>query len=757
MNFSAAMNFLQTSKTGIFTGIIIFLLLSMSAVSCQKRESDKKDTVAELLPAPQLVELKVGVSIKPEKIKTVYLYSGIDKDASFAAVLLRNELMQLFDLEVNVQVVESYEDMSLPAIILGISSEDIGFSNFCSGLPSPQEDNPEAYVLDIKKDIITISGGGDAGLFYGVQTLVQLLEEAKWEHEPISGMIIQDWPELKLRWVHYNYFFHLDRFEYIKESIIKLSKYKVNGIVFEFEDKFKYQSQPIIAAPNSLSPEQVKELTLFAHDYHIDIVPLVQGFGHAGYLLKHDQLKHLREDPEIYQSFCPLNEETYDFIFDLFRETIEATPGVKYFHVGADEVRIMGKCPLCKKKVEEIGELGLHLTWLNKVQDFMKEHGRTLVYWDDMPLKQAGIYRPTYKEADEKFDSVWADGISRLNNIVNKFPQDGVFMRWNYDLGRYKGNISMLEWYKENNLNTMIATAVIGDWPLIPKYDWMPANIKSYVTLGAEKGVLGELCTAWGDDSGNHFEIYWLGFLASAEYAWSSKSPATLDQYWEKYIRRFFGPNTDGLVPAFHNLSERVEFWNSALMERGNKRRPNYQLISLPDLQNKPAEGSWVKHFQPLIESAQQEKLKNSEAVEVLERNMGKVTSNAYNLKVFASMGRFMESYCDLVLSIGEIAAYCDMAITAREGGQKEEVVTNLNKMATSADLAWDGYKKSYEDLKEIWEIARLPKGGEGYMMNPQTIYLAGRTADLSYLILAEEQLDLSGYAKKILQESRQY
>jgi hexosaminidase len=750
------MNYLQTSKTGIFTRIIIGLFILPGTIGCQKK-GPNKITGAELLPAPQEVEFKKGISINPEKFKTVYLYSAIDEDTRFAANLLRDKISHIFDYEVNVQVVDSYEDLSSPSVILGIASEDIGFSNFCSGLPSPQEGNAESYVLDIKKDLITISGGGDAGLFYGVQTLTQLLEEAKWENESLPGMTIQDWPELKERWVHYNYFFHLDRYEYIKESIIKLSKYKVNGIVFEFEDKFKYKSHPFISAPNSLTPEQVKELTLFAHDYHIDIVPLVQGFGHAGYLLKHEQLKHLREDQELYQSFCPLKEETYEFIFDLFRETIEATPGVKYFHVGADEVNIMGKCPLCKKKAEEIGELGIHLIWLNKVQDFMKEHGRTLVYWDDMPLKQAGIYKSTYNEADEKFDSVWAEGTAKLSGIVDKFPQDGVFNRWNYELGRDKGNIKILEWYKENNFSTMIATAVIGDYPLIPNYDWMPANIKSYVTLAAEKSVLGELCTAWGDDSGNHFEIFWLGFLASAEYAWSSKSPATLDQYWEKYIRRFFGPNTDGLVPAFHNLSDRVEFWDSALMEKGNKRRKGYQFISLPDIHNKPSEGSWTRHFQPLMESAEQEKQKNAQAVETLERNMGKVTSNAYNLEVFASMGRFMESYCDLVLAIGEIAAYCDKVTEAREKGQKEEEISHLKKMVTVADLAWEGYNASYEDLKKIWEVARHPKGGKGYMMNPQTIYLAGRTADLSYLILAEQQLDLPAYTRKLLQESGQY
>lgn len=746
------MNFSATSKPRIIFWTTVCLFLIMGVTGCQKESV--RITGIGLLPAPQKFLLKKDVSLDPEKLKMIYLYQSAGDEDRFAASLLRDEIKQLFDYDLIVQLVQSYEDLSFPTIVLGIPSEDVGFADFCSSLPSLEKNNSQAYVLDIKKNLITISGGGSAGLFYGVQTLIQLMEDAKWKNAKIAGMTIQDWPELELRWVHYNYFFHLDRYEYIKESIQKLAKYKVNGIVFEFEDRFKYESHSFVAAPISLTPEQVKELTLFAHNYHIDIVPLVQGFGHAAYLLKHEELKHLREDPNIYQSFCPLKEETYEFIFDLFRETIEATPGVKYFHVGADEVRVMGKCPLCSKKKEEIGELGLHLVWLNKVQDFMKENERTLVYWDDMPLKQAGIYTPTHKD---EFDSVtWAEGTGKLSNIMDKFPQDGVFMRWNYELGRYDGNIKMLDWYKQNNFNAMVATAVIGDWPLIPKYDEMPENIKSYVTLAAEKGVLGELCTAWGDDSGNHFEIYWLGFLASADYAWSSSSPATLDQYWEKYIRRFFGPNTDGLIPAFLNLSERVDFWNSALMTKGNKRRKGYQFISLPDLENKPAEGSWAKHFQPLMDKARQEKLKNAEAVETLDRNIVNVTGNAYNLEVFASMGRFMEAYCDLVLSIGEIADYCDKATEAGGKGQNEEM-DHLNKMVTVVDLAWDAYYTSYEDLKKVWEVARYPKGEEGYMMDTQTNYLAGRTADLSYLILAEQQLDLPGYAKKLKELAEQY
>lgn len=727
------------------TWSVICLLFITSIIGCQKKNTVKINGEG-LLPEVQKVEVRKDISINPHKFKTVYLYSEDNKDIRFAADLLKTEVKELFNYNLNIEVVQSYSDLSHPAIILGIPTEDAEFTNFSSELPSPEKDNLESYVLDIKEDLITISGGGDAGLFYGVQTLIQLMEDAKWKNAEIAGMTIEDWPDLELRWVHYNYFFHLDRYEYIKETIKKLSKYKVNGVVFEFEDRFKYQSQPFVAAPTSLTSEQVKELTLFARNYHIDIVPLVQGFGHAAYILKHDEVKHLREDPEIYQSFCPLKEETYEVIFDLFRETIEATPGVKYFHVGADEVRVMGKCPLCSKKIDEVGDLGLHLIWLNRVQDFMKEHGRTIVFWDDMPLKQAGIYRSTHTA---EFDSIqWAEGTEKLTSIVDKFPQEGIFMRWNYDLGREKGNIKILEWYKEHNFKTMAATAVIGNWPLIPDYNEMPEIIKSFVTLAAEEDALGELCTAWGDDAGNHFEIYWLGFLASAEYAWSSKSPDTLDQFWEKYIQRFFGPNTESLISAFHNLSERVFFWNKALLKKGTKHRASVDFINLPNLENKPSEGTWTEQFKPLMDEAHEEKLKNAEAIEILERNMDKVTDNAYNLEVFLSMGRLMEAHCDYILSIGEIANYCDKVANTKE--EDRELVEEYNEMITAVESAWSEYLKTYENLKEIWEVSRYPKGEEGYVMNPQTNYLAGKTSDLSYLVLAEKRLDLLGYVKSL-------
>ena len=211
----------------------------------------------------------------------------------------------------------------------------------------------------------------------------------------------------------------------------------------------------------------------------------------------------------------------------------------------------------------------------------------------------------------------------------------------------------------------MIATAVIGNWPLIPDYDNTPENIQSFLTLGADKDVLGQLCTAWGDDAGNHFEIYWMGFLASGEYSWSSKSPESLDQYWEKYIRRFFGPNTSDLYPAFYNLSKRVDFWNTALMSRGMKNRRNYKLKPLPGLENPPEGDNWTEYYRSVVEMAGTEKEKCVDALGILSSNMDKVTYNRHNLEVFDSMGQLMKTHCDVVKAVGEIAQNCDNALKA--------------------------------------------------------------------------------------------
>lgn len=109
----------------------------------------------------------------------------------------------------------------------------------------------EAYILNISKQNISVSGMSAAGVFYGIQTLLQLMES-----NVVRCMEVIDWPALSIRGVHFDLKKQMPTFDYLKETIKRLSQYKINAILMEYEDKFPYlkflrdRGFEIIAAPS---------------------------------------------------------------------------------------------------------------------------------------------------------------------------------------------------------------------------------------------------------------------------------------------------------------------------------------------------------------------------------------------------------------------------------------------------------------------------------------------------------------------------
>ena len=75
--------------------------------------------------------------------------------------------------------------------------------------------------------------------------------------------------------------------EYYYRMVDKLARYKVNAIIWELEDKFEYSSHPEIASPNAISKQEMQAFCRYARERNIEISPLVQGLGHASFILKH--------------------------------------------------------------------------------------------------------------------------------------------------------------------------------------------------------------------------------------------------------------------------------------------------------------------------------------------------------------------------------------------------------------------------------------------------------------------------------------
>ena len=158
--------------------------------------------------------------------------------------------------------------------------------------------SPEGYVLEIRKNGVVIKARQEAGLFYGCQTLEQLLEDSRDFNRAIPQMIITDYPAIGYRAIHLDTKHHLDAMNYYYDMVDKLARYKINAIIWEVEDKLRYTRRPEIAAPNAISKQEMQALSRYAKARHVEISPLVQGLGHAGFILKHHRSEERRVGKE---------------------------------------------------------------------------------------------------------------------------------------------------------------------------------------------------------------------------------------------------------------------------------------------------------------------------------------------------------------------------------------------------------------------------------------------------------------------------
>jgi hexosaminidase len=199
----------------------------------------------------------------------------------------------------------------------------------------------QAYRIDAAPSAITITANAAPGLFYGVQTLLQLLkpkEGALW----LPEAQIVDWPDLRLRQIYWDDAHHLDRPEVLREVVNRAAFYKLNGVVIKFDGHFQYASAPAVVEPYAISPAELQALTDYALKRHVQIMPFLDGPGHVAFLLKHPQYAKLRAFPDSNYEICTVNPDTYKFYEGLFQDLLNANKGSKYFYLSTDEPYYVG-------------------------------------------------------------------------------------------------------------------------------------------------------------------------------------------------------------------------------------------------------------------------------------------------------------------------------------------------------------------------------------------------------------------------------
>ncbi len=601
----------------------------------------------------------------------------------------------------------------------------------------------EGYLLTITNGAVEIAARGEAGIFYGCQTLEQLMEDSRDFNVPIPASRIKDEPSLPYRAVHIDVKHHLDHMNIYYESIDRLARYKINGIIFEFEDKLRYELQPLVGAPESININEMAALTDYARRRHIEITPLVQGLGHATFILKHDQYTHLRELPENRWAFCPMDEETYEVLFDLYRDAIKATPGSRYLHIGGDEIGNIGLCHRCRPTAEKDGLLSLNLYWLTRVSDFVKDNGRIPIFWDDMPLKAAGVYESTEtghmdrKKAEED----WETGRPILDQMIADFPEECIYMRWNYGMAREPGNIMALDWYQDNGLKTMIATLAN------PTSTTVVSAIRSFVQLAAQKGISGNLCTAWDDDS-PHMESFWRGYIASAEYSWSPDG-RTVEEFYQAYLQREFGKGLPGYQEFKQQLWNAELFWLKSLNKQGSRVDLENALLILPglahwftpdtkmdqdedsfrtlliDLPDAVEPGKWSRQYDDRLRLARTIMDDHQSVSGILTGLREETNRNRYHWEVLEALYHFHITAPRLLLAIEQ----CDQEESKRSPGATDQVRKAL-----------DEFTRAWKNMERVYAKTRFIEYSQSFKPD-RYFHFASQREDMTWMIQVEEHL----------------
>ena len=597
--------------------------------------------------------------------------------------------------------------------------------------------NEEGYILNIFKNKISIIAKDEVGLFYAFITLDQLLEDSKDKNANLPMVSIKDYPLLKFRPIHLDVKHHMEKKSYYFNLIDHLAKQKINGIIVEFEDKLKYELRPEIGAPDAPSIDWWIEISEYANKRNIMINPLVQGLGHASFILKHEKNKHLRDVPDSDWAFNPLNSQTYDLQFDLYLDAIKATPYGKYLHVGGDEVHLL--------KREGKSELELNLIWLNKVCQFAEKHNRIPIFWDDMPLKHAGVYRPMFNSeiSMEKVDEIWEKNELNLMQFIEKFPKNAVYMRWNYQKSDTYGNQKAMDWYMNNGLNVMGATAGQTRWTLMPQNQSNISQIKSFAISSIEKNLEGLLLTLWDDDS-PHFELYKRGIAAFSQYSWSGNK-TTIEEFKTIYRHRTYGPDFSNNEFAFiDKLEKPVSLWLNMLLEEKVRRAAISKeenpletfIIDLPDLENK---GMWSKKYFNKIKNAKASLLISKEVEETIDKLMENDPKNKYTLEVYKQVNELVKFSSNIIITLEklDLSAEIDYEKTA------------FNEIRNFEDK----FNSLRINFEEVYSKTRILNKPENYILDQDHHnHPANQTINFDWQFLSEKY-----FLKKIKNYISQY
>jgi len=337
----------------------------------------------------------------------------------------------------------------------------------------------QSYRLSVSSKAIKIEGGGTSGLYYGIQTLRQLVRNFASD---IPCMEIEDYPSLEARgFSHDTTRGRVPGLETLKELADRLSFYKINQLQLYIEHSFAFRRHSEIWTDSDpLTAEEILELDEYCRKRCIELVPSLSSFGHLYHALISHSFRHLNEYDNIpekpfmwtdrmsHYTLDASNPESLEFVKEMTDEFIPLFSSDK-FNICCDETFDLG---MGKNRalVDDIGRGKLYLYFIKGLAEHLKSHRKKVMLWGDMLLE--------YPE------------------IIGELPGNVTILNWNYNADAPEDAFRQIA---EAGFKQYVCPGVHGWNKMINDIGTATRNITALAGYAEKYHAAGMLVTDWGD------------------------------------------------------------------------------------------------------------------------------------------------------------------------------------------------------------------------------------------------------------------
>jgi hexosaminidase len=388
--------------------------------------------------------------------------------------------------------------------------------------------NCEAYRLIISREGIEIHAGADAGAYYAVQTLRELVA--------IYGKVlpvckIEDEPDFRRRGVYLDCSRgKVPKLNTLKELAAWLSHWKINELQLYVENVFTFKKHPEIGRGYSpFTPEEILSLQEHCKKHHIRLVGSLASFGHFEKILSLSRYRHLGEKPGFRgfaggTTLCPIDPGSIKLIAELYGEFMPLFDA-EDFNVCCDETWELGK-GRSEKKAIRVGTGQIYLDFLLKIHRLCEKHGKRM--------------------------NAWADIVLNHSELLGKLPRDIVLLNWEYE--QDGANITRTREIADSGLPLMVCPGTSGWLTHGTRLPNSMGNVTNFAAQGRKCHAEGLLNTDWGDNGHRNFLGASLhSFAHGAANAWNGKAVDNV-RFTENFCYHAFGQRDSRMAEAVRLL-----------------------------------------------------------------------------------------------------------------------------------------------------------------------------------------------------------